>query len=131
MTVVLDASVAVAALADAGDRGRWARELLGERHLVAPHLLPVEVTSTLRRLALAGTIDAFSAGTAVRELTDLGIELYPFEPFAPRVWALRATVTAYDACYVAVAEASGAPLATLDERLAGTPGLLCEFVRFG
>ena len=129
MTVVLDASVAVAALVDAGGRGRRAREILAAEHLVAPHLLPVEVANTLRRLALAGSIGAFEAGAALRDLTDLGIQLYPFEPFADRVWALRDTVTAYDAWYVALAEASDAPLATLDARLTGAAGPLCEFLR--
>lgn len=128
MTLVLDASVAVAALIDTGDRGRWARGAVSQGHLVAPHLLPAEVSNTLRRLALAGTIDASSAGAALRDLTDLGIQLYPFEPFADRVWALRDAVTAYDAWYVALAEAVDAPLATLDGRLVGAAGPRCQFL---
>ena len=129
MTLVLDASVAVASLVDAGDRGRWARAIVSDGHLVAPHLLPAEVSSTLRRLVLGGTIAAPTAGAALRDLTDLGIQLYPFEPFADRVWALRETVTAYDAWYVALAEASDALLATLDDRLIGAAGPRCEFLR--
>jgi predicted nucleic acid-binding protein len=37
------------------------------------------------------------------------------------VWALRANATAYDACYLALAEALAAPLLTMDRR-AAVPG---------
>lgn len=131
MTLVLDASVAVAALVDAGERGQWARASLREAPLAAPHLLPVETANALRRLVLAGTVSAHTAGAALRDLTDLGVELFPFEPFADRVWALRDAVTAYDAWYVALAEAYEVPFATLDERLVEAVGPRCDFVRYG
>jgi predicted nucleic acid-binding protein len=62
------------------------------------------------------------------DLLKLPIELHPFEPFADRIWELRETVTAYGAWYIALAEASGMPLATLDTRLAGASGPRCAFV---
>ena len=40
----------------------------------------------------------------------------------PRVWELRHNLTAYDAVYVALAEALDAPLLTRDQRLAAAPG---------
>lgn len=43
-----------------------------------------------------------------------------------RVWALKETVTAYDAVYVAVAESLSLPLVTADRRLARAPGLRCD-----
>ena len=129
MTLVLDASVVVAAATDAGAVGDWARVALVHGHLVAPHLLPVEVTDTVRRLLLAEKIDGSSASAGLRGLDDLGIELYGFEPFGERVWELRSTVTAYDAWYVALAEALDAPLATLDGRLARANGPRCEFLQ--
>ena len=129
MTFVLDASVVVAAATDAGAVGDWARTTLGHGHLVAQHLLPVEVTNTLRRLVLAGVIDASSASSGLRDLSDLGIELYPFEPFADRVWELRSTVSSYNAWYVALAEAHEAPLATLDMRLARAKGPRSAFLQ--
>ena len=58
----------------------------------------------------------------------LEIELFPFEPFAERIWDLRRTVTSYDAWYVAVAEVLGFPLATLDERLIKANGPKCKFL---
>jgi predicted nucleic acid-binding protein len=129
VSLVVDASVAVAAVVDDGEDGDWARAVLGAGHPMAPQLLPVEVASTLRRLVLAGRVAAASARGALHDLHDLAIELYPFEPFTERVWELRTTVTAYDAWYVAVAEANEVPLATLDARLAGAAGPRCTFVR--
>ena len=58
----------------------------------------------------------------------LDIELFPFEPFASRVWELRHNVTSYDAWYVAIAEALKLPLATLDEPLSRSNGVTCKFL---
>jgi predicted nucleic acid-binding protein len=41
----------------------------------------------------------------------------------PRVWQLRGNLTAYDASYIALAEALDCPLLTADRRLAGAPGV--------
>jgi predicted nucleic acid-binding protein len=128
VTLVVDASVVVAALVDGGPDGAWAEEVLLRDHLAAPHLLPVEVANMLRRATLAGHLSADTASLAHADLLALPLELFPYEPFAPRVWDLRTTVTSYDAWYVALAETLSAPLATLDERLAKAPGPTCEFV---
>ncbi|MGI8578807.1 MAG: type II toxin-antitoxin system VapC family toxin [Nocardioidaceae bacterium] len=61
------------------------------------------------------------------DLTDLRVELFPYQPFAARVWELRENVTASDAWYVAMAEHIRAPLATLDLRLARAHGPRCAF----
>lgn len=68
------------------------------------------------------------ASLAHIDLLELRVELYAFEPVAQRVWELRSNLTAYDAWYVAVAEALELPLATLDEELARAPGPKCEFL---
>jgi predicted nucleic acid-binding protein len=128
VTLVVDASVVVAALIYDGEAGTWAESLLGASDLAAPHLLPVEVSQTLRRSVAAGKISDDLATLAVHDLTDLAITLYPFAPQVGRIWGLRASVTAYDAWYVALAEELDAPLATLDRRLVGAPGPECEFV---
>jgi predicted nucleic acid-binding protein len=45
------------------------------------------------------------ANAAQDDLMQLDIELFPFEPFAGRIWELRHNLTSYDAWYVAIAEA--------------------------
>jgi len=96
--------------------------------LVAPQHLKAEVASGLRRAALGGRLSADTATTAHDELLLLQVELVPYEPLARRIWELRATVSVYDAWYVALAESLGTPCATLDRRLARAPGPRCEFL---
>ena len=128
MTLVIDASTAVAALIDSGTDGRWAESLLAGDSLAAPHLLTAEASNILRRSALAGAISAQDASLAYSDLLDLRVELFPYAPFAARIWDLRDNVTCYDAWYVALAEALNAPLATLDARLARASGPRCRFL---
>jgi predicted nucleic acid-binding protein len=127
VTLVIDAGVVVAALVDSGPHGRWAESMLTSGPLAAPHLMPVEVANVLRRACLAGTLGADSAQLAHADLLKLRVVLFGYEPVAERVWRLRSAVTAYDACYVALAEALDAPLATLDLRLSCAPGPRCVF----
>ena len=127
MSLVVDASVVVAALIDGGPDGRWAESILVADQLAAPHLMPVEAANILRRAALAGDISDEAASLAHADLLALVVELFPYEVLAPRVWELRSNVTAYDACYIALAEALRAPLATLDRRLAASTGPRCTF----
>lgn len=125
---MVDASVVVAALVDSGPTGGWAVELLRSDILAAPHHMPGEVANVLRRVELAGAVSPDVAAMAHRDLVDLPVDLYPYEPFAGRVWELRGSLTAYDAWYVALAEAIGGPLATLDLRLATAPGPTCRML---
>ncbi len=128
MTLVVDASMVVAALVDSGADGTWAETLLTSDSLAAPHLLPAEAANILRRSVAARAISAEQASLAHADLLDLRVELFPYAPFASRIWELRENVTCYDGWYVAVAEALGAPLATLDARLANAPGPRCRFM---
>ena len=127
MTLVIDAGLVVAALVDGGPDGVWAESSLSAGDLAAPHLMPVEVTNILRRAARAGDISDDIASLAHRDLLGLRVELFPYEPFAARVWELRSNTTAYDGWYVALAESLNAPLATLDRRLSRAPGPRCRF----
>lgn len=128
MSVVVDSSVLVAALVDAGVNGAWAEAILSNGSLHATELVMVETTNILRRLELAKQISTPEANAAHEELMQLNVALLPFEPFADRVWELRHAVTSYDAWYVAVAEALKLPLATLDARLARAGGVSCKFL---
>ena len=127
MTLVVDASFVVAALLDSGPDGRWAEQLLLSNDLVAPHLMPVEAANILRLAARNGDISEDNASLAHADLLALSVELFAYEPLASRVWELRANVTAYDALYVALAEALDLTLATLDARLTRAPGPSCRF----
>jgi predicted nucleic acid-binding protein len=91
-------------------------------------MMTAEAANILRRSAAAGAISAEQASLAHADLLDLRVEFFPYAPFATRIWELRDNVTCYDAWYVAIAEALGAPLATLDARLANAPGPRCRFV---
>ena len=126
--IVLDASVLVAALVDSGHEGRWAESVVAEGPLAAPELALVEATNILRRLERSGEISRLEANSGHRDLVRLELALFPFAPFADRVWALRSNLTAYDAWYLALAEALGCPLATLDRKLGRATGPVCEIV---
>jgi predicted nucleic acid-binding protein len=128
MTLVVDASVVVAALVDGGETGRWAEGVLLADHVVAPHLMPVEVANILRRSVQGGEVSADSAALAHRDLQELRVELFPYALVASRAWDLRKNLTLYDAWYVALAEMLDAQLATLDGRLTRAPGPACGFV---
>jgi predicted nucleic acid-binding protein len=131
LSAVVDSSVLVAALVDAGPHGTWAEQVIESGPLRAPELARVEATNILRRLERAKQITTPEANAAHDDFMQLEIELFPFDPFSDRIWELRHTVTSCDAWYVAVAEALGLPLATLDQRLCKAKGPKCEFLTPG
>jgi predicted nucleic acid-binding protein len=90
--------------------------------LHTPHLLDIEVAQVIRRYAANGEIDGERGRAALADLTDLPLRRYSHDFLLPRIWALRNNLSAYDAAYVALAEALGAPLVTRDRRLAGAAG---------
>ena len=123
--MVLDASALIAALIDGDREGTWAESLIEPHDLAAPELILAEATNILRRLELSSEIGAAEAEWAHELLLQLDIHLFPYHPFAERIWELRRNVTSYDAWYVALAEALDCPLATLDRKLAGAAGVNC------
>ncbi len=131
MSIVIDSSVVIAALVDSGSHGLWAEEVLASGLLQAPELVRAEATNIFRRLERAKLITTPEANAAQDDLMQLDIELFPFEPFASRIWELRHNVTSYDAWYVAIAEALKLPLATLDEPLTKSNGVTCKFLTPG
>jgi predicted nucleic acid-binding protein len=123
--------VLVAALIDTGPHGAWAEQVLATGSLHAPELARAEATNIFRRLERANLITTPEANAAQDDLMELNIDLFPFEPFADRIWELRQNVTSYDAWYVALAEALKLPLATLDEPLSRSNGVTCKFLMPG
>lgn len=128
MTKVVDASVLVAALVDSGPEGAWSEEKVAEGSLIAPELVLVEANNVLRRLERSDQISRAEATLAHSALLRLELELFPFAPFAERVWELRKNLTCYDGWYVAMAEAFECPLVTLDRKLSRASGPMCEII---
>jgi predicted nucleic acid-binding protein len=120
--IVVDASVAVEVLlATRAGLTLMTRVLERESGLFAPELMDVEVVQTVRRYQRLGELTAEHGQRAIDDLIDLPVERYSHRPLLARMWELRANLTAYDAAYVALAEALDAPLVTRDGRLARAP----------
>jgi predicted nucleic acid-binding protein len=124
--LVCDASAVVTVLLDSGAAGSWLAQRMASAQLCAPAVLPFECANVIRRHELGGLISADQAAQAHLDLLDLPVELWPYEAVAERVWDLRDNLTAYDAAYVALAEAVGATLVTLDRRIGRAPRLQCD-----
>jgi predicted nucleic acid-binding protein len=88
----------------------------------APHLLDIEVAQVLRKQVAKGAMSDARGQEALHDFLDLPLVRYPHDFLLPRVWELRKNLTAYDAVYVALAEALGFPLVTCDGNIAGAPG---------
>lgn len=123
--LVVDASAVVAVLVDARGAGDAVAGALAGSALAAPELLPFETANVLRRLGLAGRLAPETAALAHRDLLDLAVQLWPYATVAGQAWRLRGSLTLYDAPYVALASQLGAPLVTLDQRLARTASTSC------
>jgi predicted nucleic acid-binding protein len=126
--MMLDAS-AVVELVLGTEAGREVARRVADQGLSlhAPHLLDVEVAQVLRRYVLGGQVTEERGRMALEVLADLDLERHGHDALLPRIWALRRNLTAYDAAYVALAEALDAPLLTRDGRLANAPGHTARF----
>lgn len=121
--IVVDASAALEVLLNTRTAQRVAARLFErDRTLHAPHLIDVEVAQVLRRLLRRGEIGATRATQALDDLSELPLTRYPHLVLLPRIWSLRENATAYDASYLALAEALDAVLVTCDAALASVPG---------
>ena len=121
--IVLDASAAVDWLLQTPTGQSIEKRIYSRTEtLHAPHLLDLEVTQVLRRLALQGVVPAHRADEALSDLLDLRVTRYPHLVLLPRIWQLRHNFSAYDAAYIVLAEKLGAALVTRDARLASASG---------
>ncbi len=121
--IVVDASAVLELLLGTAT-GRLAEERLFQPRetLHVPHLLDLEVAQVLRRYWATGALTEARAREALEDLVDLPLERYAHALLLPRIWELRHNVTAYDAAYLALAEALDAPLVSCDASLAAAPG---------
>jgi predicted nucleic acid-binding protein len=121
--IVLDASAVIEWLLQSPVGAQIDRRISSRlESLHAPHLLDVEVAQVLRRYVRDKTITTPRGQEAIEDLRDLPLSRYPHDLLIPRIWDLRATLTAYDAAYVALAELLDAPLLTCDRKIASAPG---------
>jgi len=121
--IVLDASALIDLLLRGdGVEGIEERVFAPGETLHAPHLIDLEVAQVLRRYRLAAELSDARAEIAFADLAALSVQRYPHDVLLPRIWALRHNASAYDAAYLALAEALNAPLLTRDRRLAASHG---------
>ena len=120
--IVIDASVVTDFLLDREEAVRAVEQELAGREqeaLHAPEVVEPETLNALRKMCLRDRVTVRTATKAVSDLGRLRLIRYPHEPLRPRIWELRDELTAYDASYVALAEALGdAVLLTADRALA-------------
>lgn len=121
--IVVDASALLEVLLNTSVSAKIAERLFaGNDTLHVPHVLDLEVAQVLRRYNLSGEIHGERGEQALRDLADLPLNRYPHDVFLFRIWALRPNLTAYDAAYIALAEALDAPLVTRDAALSRVSG---------
>jgi predicted nucleic acid-binding protein len=123
---VVDASVLVEFLSG-GEHREAAEHAIGrERWVWAPALVDAEVGNALRRQVRSKEISAQKAGAALEDLLEMRLQRVSHRNLVERAWQLRENMSFYDALYVALAEGLGAPLLTLDKKLARVPGVRAE-----
>jgi len=120
--LVVDTSAVVAALVGRPPDRRLTDRLGADGDLHVPHLLDVELLHALRRLVRTGQLSEERAADARADFAELAVVRYGQQPLADRAWELRDNLTAYDATFVALAEALAVPLVTCDARLSRAPG---------
>ncbi|MBK8732588.1 MAG: type II toxin-antitoxin system VapC family toxin [Actinomycetales bacterium] len=120
--IVADTSAAVAALLGQSS----AREALIGQRLIAPHVIDAEVAHALRGLVRGSKLSADQGRSLLGTWCRLALDRLPMAPLLPRVWELRDNLTAYDAVFVAAAEAHGVPLVTGDRGIATAVGPRCR-----
>lgn len=120
--IVLDASATIEWLEQRSELAAAVEQRLLEADGIhVPHLWFVEVAQVLRRHVASGQLGAERGAQLLELAAQLPAHRHPHEPLAPRVWSLRANLTAYDAVYVALSEALDATLVTTDRAIAHTP----------
>lgn len=124
--IVVDASATTLLFCDprVEPRAEQARAILADDPAwLVPEHWRVEVCAALRGLDRGGKLG--DAARAVRLLRELTVATVPTAELLDRMWQLRASLSTYDAAYVAAAEATGLALVTADARLARSQAPRC------
>jgi predicted nucleic acid-binding protein len=120
--IVVDASSLLEVLLQTAAAPALERRFTRAGGLHGPELLDLQVLQVLRRLVAACTISSDRADLAVGALERVALRRWSHSVIRRRTWALRASLSAYDAAYVALAERLRCPLVTRDGRLARASG---------
>lgn len=120
--IVIDASALVELLTHSPLAGKI-DQAIGGAELIAPDVLNPEVLQSLRRLERGGQLTSARASMAVAQLVGSQIQCIPTSGLLNEAWSIRANVSAYDACYVALARMFECPLLTTDRPLTRAPDL--------
>ena len=122
--IVVDAS-ALIELLTRSERGELveARILRASETIHAPALIDLEIAQVLRRYVASKQVPAHWPRMALDIAIAFPMTRYLHEPLMKRVWELKENVTAYDAAYIALAEALRAPLVTCDAKVGRTRGI--------
>jgi predicted nucleic acid-binding protein len=99
-----------------------------EAEVASPHVIELEVLSSLRRRVARREVTRRQAADAISDFADLALVRYPVTNLLQRIWDLRSTLTPYDAAYVVLSEALGLNLVTTDARLARSHGHKAKIV---
>jgi predicted nucleic acid-binding protein len=119
--LVVDSSAVLAALTASDHALGLLERLAHDGDLHAPHLIDTEFLHALRRMTMNDELSEDRAADARTDFADLAVTRYPHQPLSDRVWQLRPNLTAYDATFVALAEALDTTLVTCDARLVTAP----------
>ncbi len=120
--VVIDASALVELLLRTAT-GQRVEHAIGDSELVAPDVANPEVVQSLRGLERGGKLTSARASRSIARLAESDISRVPTRLLLREMWSMRANVSSYDACYVALARALGCPLLTIDGPLTRAPKL--------
>jgi predicted nucleic acid-binding protein len=120
--IVIDASALVELLTRSPLSAKIDR-VVGDTDLIAPDVLNPEVLQSLRGLERGGRLTSARASLAVARLAEIPIPRIPTQGLLHEAWLMRANISAYDACYVALARTLDCPLLTTDRPLTRAPNL--------